>query len=169
MEVHIRWMILRDMPEVTAIEASSFEFPWRGDDFVRNLRVRDCIGMVAEDLGDPDGKVVAYMVYQLEKKTIRVLNFAVCPNHRRFGVGKKMTDKLISKLSQQRRSRIELEIRESNLPGQQFFRAQGFRAYSVLRNLYFETSEDAYVFRYTLGKWTAPDPINRISSQRQES
>ncbi len=46
--VHIRWMIRRDMPEVLAIEATSFEFPWLDDDFVRTLRRRNCIGMVAE-------------------------------------------------------------------------------------------------------------------------
>ena len=41
---HIRWMIRRDMPEVLAIEAASFEFPWLEDDFIRCLRQRNCIG-----------------------------------------------------------------------------------------------------------------------------
>ena len=46
--VHIRWMIRRDMPEVLDVERSSFEFPWAEDDFIRCLRQRNCIGMVAE-------------------------------------------------------------------------------------------------------------------------
>ena len=46
--VHIRWMIRRDMPEVLGIENSSFEFSWSEDDFIRCLRQRNCIGMVAE-------------------------------------------------------------------------------------------------------------------------
>ena len=55
--VHIRWMIRRDMPSVLAIEQECFEFPWYEDDFVRCLRQRNCIGMVAE----LDDKVVGYM------------------------------------------------------------------------------------------------------------
>ena len=46
--VHIRWMIRRDMPEVLQIERTSFEYPWSEEDFIRCLRQRNCIGMVAE-------------------------------------------------------------------------------------------------------------------------
>ena len=44
-----------------------------------------------------------------------------------------MIAKLIAKLSSQRRSRIVLEVRETNLAAQLFFRENGFRAVSVLR------------------------------------
>ena len=52
--------------------------------------------------------------------------------------------------SQQRRNRILLEIRETNLDAQLFFRDSGFRAISVLRDFYDDTTEDAYLmqFRY---------------------
>lgn len=72
---HIRWMIRRDMPEVLAIEAASFEFPWLEDDFIRCLRQRNCIGMVAEH----DDRVVGFMIYELNKSRIQVLNFATAP------------------------------------------------------------------------------------------
>src|SRR5687768_6635477 len=55
--VHIRWMIRRDMPEVLSIETQCFEFPWTEEDFLRCLRQRNCIGMVAEQ-GE---KVVGFM------------------------------------------------------------------------------------------------------------
>ena len=71
--VHIRWMIRRDMPEVLAIEASSFEFPWVEEDFIRCLRQRNSIGMVAEH----DEQVVGFMIYELNRNRIQVLNFAV--------------------------------------------------------------------------------------------
>ena len=45
---HIRWMIRRDMPDVLGIESNCFEFSWTEDDFIRCLRQRNCIGMVAE-------------------------------------------------------------------------------------------------------------------------
>jgi ribosomal-protein-alanine N-acetyltransferase len=141
--VHIRWMIRRDMPEVLTIEEDSFEFPWSEEEFLRCLRQRNCIGMVAEH----DERVVGFMIYELNKTRIHVLNFAVARDHRRLGVGRQMISKLIAKLSSQRRTRVTLEVRERNLPAQLFFRAGGFRAVSVLRNFYQDTPEDAYLMQ----------------------
>ena len=143
---HVRWMIRRDMADVLQIETDAFEFPWSEEEFVRCLRQRNCIGMVAEW----DDKIVGYMIYELHKNRLHILNFAVAPQFRRRGVGARMTTKLVAKLTAQRRSRILLEVRETNLAAQLFFRNQGFRAVSVLRDFYEDTTEDAYVmqFRY---------------------
>jgi [ribosomal protein S18]-alanine N-acetyltransferase len=110
--VHIRWMIRRDMPEVLAIEHASFEFPWGEEEFLRVLRQRNCIGMVAE-LGE---RVVGFMIYELHKAKLEILNFCVHPEYRRQGVGHQMIAKLVGKLSSHRRTRISLHIRETNLP-----------------------------------------------------
>ncbi len=144
--VHIRWMIRRDMPEVLTIEDGSFEFPWLEEDFIRCLRQRNCIGMVAEY----DDRVVGFMIYELHKNRIHVLNFAIASDCRRRGVGNRMVAKLTAKLSSQRRSRIVIEVRETNLAAQLFFRENGFRAVSVLKAYYEKTSDDAYLmqFRY---------------------
>src|SRR5438105_8894740 len=104
---HIRWMIRRDMAEVLDIESDSFEFPWFEEDFIRCLRQRNCIGMVAET----SERVVGFMVYELHKHKLHILNFAVNGAHRRKCVGTQMAKKLISKLSPDRRSRVLLEIR----------------------------------------------------------
>lgn len=156
---HIRWMIRRDMPEVLGIESQSFEFPWSEDDFIRCLRQRNCIGMVAEC----EEQVVGYMIYELDRNVLHVLNFAVRADFRRRGLGSQMLDKLIGKLSQQRRTRINLEVRESNLAAQLFFRRSGFRAISVLRDYYEDTTESAYVMSYQLEEAEAIESVNRIS------
>ena len=122
--VHVRWMIRRDMPEVLAIERRSFEFPWVDEDFIRCLRQRNCIGMAAEH----EDRVVGFMIYELLKTRIHVLNFAVDRHYQRRGVGSQMLAKLVAKLSPQRRNRIVLEVRETNLAAQLFFRENGFRA-----------------------------------------
>ncbi len=142
--VHIRWMIRRDMMEVLEIENQSFEFPWSEDDFIRCLRQRNCIGMVAEH----DERVAGFMIYELHRNRLHILNFAVGPDFRRRGVGQQMVEKLIGKLSSQRRNRILLEVRETNLDAQLFFRDLGFRAISVLRDFYDDTTEDAYLMQY---------------------
>ena len=72
------------------------------------------------------------------------------PSCRRHGVGAQMVAKLISKLSSHRRTRITLEVRETNLYAQLFFRAQGFRAVRVLRSYYDDSGEDAFLMQYQL-------------------
>src|SRR5437764_6900052 len=160
--VHIRWMIRRDMPEVLQIEQDSFEYPWTEEDFLRCLRQRNCIGMVAEQ-GE---KVVGFMIYELHKNKLHILNFAVGPACRRLGVGTQMVAKLISKLSSHRRTRITLEVRETNLAAQVLFRQQGFRAVRVLRCYYEDSGEDAFLLQYRLADDTGDDfeeIVNRIA------
>jgi [ribosomal protein S18]-alanine N-acetyltransferase len=159
--VHIRWMIRRDMPEVLAIERENFEFSWLEEDFIRSLRQRNCIGMVAE----LDDRVVGFMIYELHKTRIHVLNFAVAGNYQRRGVGSQMLAKLAGKLSAQRRNRIVLEVRETNLSAQLFFRENGFRAVSVLKSYYADSPEDAYLMqlRHRPDKTPATIPFNRIT------
>ena len=160
--VQIRWLIRRDMPDVLAIEQASFEYAWSEEDFLACLRQRNCIGMVAER----DGKIVGFMIYELHKARLRLLNFAVAPEARRQNVGGQMVRRLIDKLSQQRRKEIVLEVRETNLAAQLFFKRLGFLALGVLRDRYDDTTEDAYLMRYLM---TGSDeatvrfaPVNRI-------
>lgn len=157
--VHIRWMIRRDMPEVLEIEQSSFEYPWSEEDFIRCLRQRNCIGMVAEY----DERVVGFMIYELHKNQLHVLNFSVRPDARRRSVGHQMVQKLVGKLSQQRRNRVVLEVRETNLAAQLFFKTCGFKAVSVLRDYYDDATEDAYVMHLRYHEESsAVEPVNRI-------
>jgi len=144
LRIQLRWMIRRDMPEVLSIEQEAFEFPWLDEDFTRCLRQRNCIGMVAE-VGD---SVVAFMIYELHRTRLHVLNFAVRRSHRRLAIGTQMMGKLFAKLSIERRDRILLEVRERNLPAQLFFRSLGYRAISVLKDFYEDSTEDAYLMQY---------------------
>src|SRR5262249_8934318 len=162
LRVDIRWMIRRDMPEVLQTEQASFEYAWTEEDFLRCLWQRNCFGMVAEQ-GE---KVVGFMIYELHKAKLHILNFAVHPGWRKLGVGAQMVAKLISKLSSHRRTRITLEVRETNLAAQLFFRRQEFKATRVLRGYYEDSGEDAFVMEYRFAD--APDdfadePVNRIA------
>ena len=157
----IRWLIRRDMDDVLAIERASFQFPWTEEEFLCCLRQRNCIGTVAE----LDHRIVGFIIYELHKSLLRILNFAVAPDVRRNGIGKQMVQRLIDKLSQQRRNEIVLEVRETNVPAQLFFASSGFRAVTVLRGHYNDTSEDAYYMRYCLHQDAADlyVPRNRIA------
>ena len=165
--VHIRWMIRRDMPDVLRTETESFDFAWTEEDFLRCLRQRNCIGMVAEH----NDRVVGFMIYELHKTRLHILNFAVHPAARRYGIGGQMVGKLVNKLSTHRRQKITLAVRERNLTAQVFFRAFDFKATRVLRNYYEDSGEDAFLMQYRLADDTSEDfeeSINRIA-QYEES
>ena len=166
LNVQIRWMIRRDMAEVLQIERSSFEYHWTEADFLHCLRQRNCIGMVAEH----GNRVVGFMIYELFKNRLHILNFAVAEDFRLRGIGNQMVAKLANKLSQQRREFITLEVRETNLAAQIFFREQGFQATQVLRDHYQDTSEDAYLMRFALhgnGNLERFEAPNRIADYEE--
>lgn len=162
MIANIRWMIRRDRPQVLGIEYRSFECPWLEEEFDICLRQRNCVGMV-DAIGD---RVVGFIIYELHRTRYHVLKFVVDPEYRRQGVGRQMAEKLASKLSEDRRTRILIEVRETNLGAQFFWRAVGFRAIAVLRDFYEYTGEDAYLMEYTFRPAVKPSaltPDNCIS------
>ncbi|CAN5440943.1 ribosomal protein S18-alanine N-acetyltransferase [soil metagenome] len=166
--IHIRWMIRRDMADVLQAERGSFDYAWNEEDFLRCLRQRNCIGMVAEQ----NDRVVGFMIYELHKSKLHVLNFAVAPSHRRIGIGAQMVDKLIAKLSSHRRSKITLAVRERNLAAQLFFRQLDFKAVKVMRNYYEDSHEDAFLMEFRVEKpendFIDVGPTNRIAQYEEQ-
>lgn len=154
---HVRWMIRRDMFEVLDIEKQSFDQPWTEEQFIHCLRQRNCIGMVLEE----DDRVIGFMIYELHKTRLAILNFAVALSKRRSGVGRSMVDKLIGKLSPARRTKLLIDVRESNLPAQVFLGRVGFRCVGIKDDAY--PNEDGYAFEYRLGEPVGYTPTNRIS------
>jgi len=141
-------MIRRDMPEVIRIENKSFEFRWSEEDFIACLRQRNCIGMIAEH----NELIIGFIIYELNEDRLNVINLAVDPQWRRRGVGTAMINKLIGKLSHQRRNRILLEVRETNLNALLFLRNNGFRAINILKDHYDDSQEDAYLMQYRISE-----------------
>lgn len=151
--MHVRWMIQRDLAQVVAIEQASFDFPWNEEDF-RGITVRrNCIGLVV-DATDPrcdcESRIRGYMVYELLKTRINLLTLAVHPKHRRQGVGCLMLNKLKGKLSTHRRYKLTVDVRESNLDAQLFFRSCGLLATRVERYHFPDTGEAAYRMQHTI-------------------
>ncbi len=133
---HMRWMIRRDMPEVLLIDGQEGS-DWCEEDFLRCLRQRNCIGMVAEQ-GE---RIVGFMVYELHGDHLVVLNFGVRRRYRRSGVGRQMLMKLVSKLSSHRRTHVEVPASDERLGVHLWLKACGFTAVRV------EGSDYVFEFR----------------------
>ena len=148
METHIRWMIRSDLDCVVAIEKDVFDHHWSREEFLIALRQSNCAAMVAER----NGEVVGYMVYELHRDRIELINFAVRPRSQRLGVGAALIERLKSKLDPQKRSKIVCELRERNLDGQLFFRQAGFICVSILHGWYAVEEESvAYRMEFNTG------------------
>lgn len=148
LQVGMRCMIRKDLAPVAAIDRASFLLPWTETDFLTVQRQSHCHGMVVSYRR----RVIGYWLMRLCPREVNVLHFCVSPEYRRMGVGRQMVDTLKDCLAPNGRTRIIMEIRESNTSAHHFFHSQGFRAVTVLREHYSDTGEDAYVFEYALSE-----------------
>ena len=155
--VALRWMLSRDTPEIMGIEDAQFQWPWTEQDLLSCLRRKNCIGLVAE-INEPEtkrhGAIAGFLVYELAKGELGIVNMAVHAACERQGVGTELIGRLFTLLSPQkgRRKKIVAEVRETNVEAQLFFKALGFKAVAVIDSPYIENDEDGIAFEYRLGE-----------------
>ena len=150
--VFIRLMIRRDLKEVVDIESRSILVPWTEGVFTASLRMRNCIGMVAQDENE---NIIGHMIYELHRTKIYLARIAVDPDARRRKVATQLIDKLKGKLSYQRRCKIELLSRETEKEFHLFLRNQGFKCNGVIPEYFPHIGfagqyRDAYSFEYSI-------------------
>lgn len=142
--VHIRWMIRRDVPAILQMEQQSYPDPWEEATLLHHLRKIKVICLVAERGED----VIGYAIYGLYKKRLHLLRFTVESQSRRKSVGALMMKKLQTKLDPGQRSHLTVTLRETNLGGLLFLRRLGFRATGMQRSYYADTDEDAIFLEF---------------------
>jgi len=117
-----------------AIELVAHDRPLSLDE-VESMLGSPGVGGVYADVG---GKMVGFAVVDAMSEPPRLLDIAVLPEWKRKGIGRL----LIRNLSL--RNSLSLQVRETNLDAQLFFRSVGFIADRVDREFYGDTGEDAY-------------------------
>jgi ribosomal-protein-alanine N-acetyltransferase len=144
LHVSLRWGLRRDLDAAMGIEDGCFDWAWDEATFIECLRQRNHIWHVAEH----NERVVGYVIYAIEKTRIEVLNFAVHPRVWRRGVGTAMVAKLTGKLSSERRTHIAVNVRETNLDAQLFFKACGFECVGTLNAPWVDGPPDEAAYRF---------------------
>ena len=159
--IQLRWMSHSDADAVVGIESRSFEYPLTLEELKAMRLQPDCISLVAE----VNRKVVAYVLYEAHRKILNILSFAVAPEHRRCGVGRKIIEKMQQNVEVSNRDAIAIEVRERNLPAQLFFRKCRFLATAVINDRWPEINEAAYVmcFRREPLQLVPSEPGNRLT------
>ena len=130
------------MPDILRIEHLSFDHPWQEEEFNKQRKKRNCVGLVAEY----QEAVIGYILCSMYKNSIHVDNIAILHDARRKGVGTQLIERITNKLSSDR-SCVTVDVRESNLDAQLFFRNLGFQAVKIHPE-FFSNDEAAYSFVY---------------------
>ena len=74
-----------------------------------------------------------------------ITNVAVLPEHRGFGIARRMLEVLIAEAAQQEVAEFTLEVRAGNVPAIRTYEHLGFRTEGVRPGFYEEPKEDALI------------------------
>lgn len=140
-DVAIRYLDPRDLPQVLQL-AGQFPAPnYCRDDFYRDLGRNDLSNWVAV----AGNRVIGFVISRLEERPdgtvcLELLHLAVAADWQRRGVGRMLLKRFEDRLG---RGCIQATVPETNLPVQMFLRAAGYKALRVLRGHF--DGADAYV------------------------
>jgi ribosomal-protein-alanine N-acetyltransferase len=151
----IRRVQLKDIDEVMIIERQSFPVAWEYTLFL-NICLRGGAvisgesGTVFMDILEQDERVIGYVVWEVDSNTSQghLLNLAVHPDERRRGYGRTLLFHMIQDLKARQMTSCRLEVRESNMPARNLYKASGFTVSAKIPGYYFD--EDAIVYTMDL-------------------
>ena len=146
-EVHIRPMLEMDLPDVAAIEAKSYAFPWSENIF------RDClrVGYTCRTL-DMAGQIIGYGVMSLGAGEAHILNLCVREEFRIVGFGRRLLEHMLERAAASGIGEAFLEVRPSNLAAIRLYQRLGFEQIGIRRGYYQapDGREDAIVLKLIL-------------------
>ncbi len=141
-ETVIRFMRLKDVDAVAAIEKDTFARPWSRESFrqevTRNVAARY---LVAEE----DGEILGYAGAWVILDESHITNIAVRADARGRGLGKKLTAQLLQVLSNLGACYATLEVRVSNERAQNLYKSLGFVSVGKRKRYYEDNNEDAFL------------------------
>lgn len=124
----IRWIEPRHYPAVSAIDYQAYDSPWSAREFKSCLQQLTTAGQIAQ----ANGMIAGYLVYDVVKQRYRrILRIAVDPAFRRLGIGRALLRALSTRSS--KHVSVVIDVDETNLDAQLFFRACGFLATGIVR------------------------------------
>ena len=148
LSIDLRWLCRKDLPEVVAIEKACFSHPFNEDNFTSLLRDRNTIGIVAEN---ENSRVLGFMIYELRRHSIHILDIAVDSFFFRNGIGSLLLYRLKLKLSSNsQRKSITIRVKESNLRALNFFKSEEFIVTKIDRGWYDDSDDDAFFMKYKI-------------------
>ncbi|HET7359011.1 MAG TPA: ribosomal protein S18-alanine N-acetyltransferase [Rhodanobacteraceae bacterium] len=127
----VRAMQRDDLAQVTAIEASAYEFPWAPGIFRDCLQAGHGCWVLAGEAG-----VIGYGILSAAAGEAHVLNLCVAPAHQGHGHGRRLLRRLLDTARWHGAERVFLEVRPSNRAAQALYEHSGFNEIARRPNYY---------------------------------
>ena len=138
-------MELSDLAAVLEIANQSFSHPWTREMFENELLKNPFSDQI---LVRQAGRTVGYLFMMNLFDECHILDFAVHPQWRRKGIGRRILGYLIEKVRSKGIRKIFLEVRSSNLPAILLYQNAGFARIGTRKGYYSEPKEDALIFQW---------------------
>jgi [ribosomal protein S18]-alanine N-acetyltransferase len=142
----IRRAVVADAPALVTLERACFGDPWSESSFREALETPWTFGLVA----DTESQVEGYLIGRDVAGSGEVLNLAVDPSRRRAGIARALLKEGLRTLGERGAEEVFLEVRASNSPAIELYRASGFRPVGIRADYYRNPREDAMVLRLGL-------------------
>jgi [ribosomal protein S18]-alanine N-acetyltransferase len=131
-----------DIPDVLAIERTSFTTTWPSDAFYNELHTNK---LAHYFVGRVNGKIVAYGGIWVIFEDSHITTIATAPQVRGCGYGERLLLHLLDEAIERGASWMTLEVRESNVAAQQLYRKYGFTTVTTRKGYYSDNNENALV------------------------
>ncbi len=145
--VVIEPMRAEDLPEVLAIEVTSFALPWTQEMFENELSRGSLSEVLVARAFAAGGSsaLLGYICVWVVTDELHINNLAVHPRWRRRGIAKVLLQAALDHGRANGAVRALLEVRASNASAQALYRAFRFQPSAVRRHYYTHPVEDAVI------------------------
>ena len=144
---NVRPMTDADLPEIAALDAECYPFPWTQGNFADSMHAgyRCCVYEL-------DGGIVGYAVMMLAVGEAHLLNITIAPAYQGQGWGRTLMQHIIARAQEDHAESLWLEVRPSNVVAQRLYDNLGFDCVAVRKNYYPAVGgrEDAVIMRLDL-------------------
>ncbi len=133
-----------DVEAIVAVQTASPGVAlWSAADYSSLLAEDKSVSLVAEDsVGE---RVAGFLVGRFVAEELEVLNLAVAPDYRRRGIARRLLGEALAQARACGAGQCWLEVRVSNQPALEFYRALGFAESHRRWRYYRDPVEDAVV------------------------
>ncbi|MDD1702651.1 MAG: ribosomal protein S18-alanine N-acetyltransferase [Methanoregula sp.] len=133
-----------DVPAIVAIEKEAFVDAWDDGIFTEALSYYPTTYFVAASNGQVCGFIVGALEDTGENIYGHICNFAVSAAHQRKGIGRQLVLRLEHQFALELATGSQLEVRESNMLAQKFYKRLGYQNVFQVGG-YYANGEDALV------------------------
>lgn len=141
-EIVLRRLELSDLDAIERIERASYPTPWSRSMFTSELAKPSSHSVAAVSAA---GELVGYLILSRYVDAWHVMNVAVAPAYRRYGIASAMLRRLFDVTRDDARRGYTLEVRVSNTAAIQLYERFDFKRCGLRRGYYTDNREDALI------------------------